>query len=313
MNVVVVSNRVARAKPDEPLAGGLAAALLPMVRDSGAIWVGSNGPSSDTAPSHDSFAKVEALGTGALATVDMPAEHYRGFYEGFANSALWPALHSRPDLIHVTAEDYDVLPRDQRLHGARFGALQFAASGVLDSGLSLPVARRGIAPARYRAAARLLPAHAVGRTPHHVGRAALHRTRRSDAGLRSDRLSDRRGPPEFRGLSAHRARPQCRRRHGRLALGADPARNLPDRHRRRGIRHARDQGDQSPRSGAAARQHAWRQTRPGRRSPRLFEGTRQSHARHRPHARNRALGSNAICRSCRSPCRRAAISKPIAS
>jgi trehalose 6-phosphate synthase len=106
MNVVVVSNRVARAKPDEPLAGGLAAALLPMVRDSGAIWVGSNGPSNDTAPSHDSFAKVEALGTGALATVDMPAKHYRGFYEGFANSALWPALHSRPDLIHVTADDY---------------------------------------------------------------------------------------------------------------------------------------------------------------------------------------------------------------
>ena len=36
----------------------------------------------------------------------MPAKHYRGFYEGFANSALWPALHSRPDLIQVTADDY---------------------------------------------------------------------------------------------------------------------------------------------------------------------------------------------------------------
>jgi trehalose 6-phosphate synthase len=106
MNVVVVSNRVARAKPDEPLAGGLAAALLPMVRDSGAIWVGSSGHTGDAAQTHDSFAKVEALGSGALATVDMPAKHYRGYYEGFANSALWPALHSRPDLIHVTADDY---------------------------------------------------------------------------------------------------------------------------------------------------------------------------------------------------------------
>src|ERR1700730_5386773 len=107
MNVVVVSNRVARAKPDEPLAGGLAAALLPMVRDSGAIWVGSSGQETDTTQTHDSFAKIEALGTGALATIDMPAKHYRGYYEGFANSALWPALHSRPDLIHVTAEDYE--------------------------------------------------------------------------------------------------------------------------------------------------------------------------------------------------------------
>ena len=106
MNVVVVSNRVARTKPDEPVAGGLAAALLPMVRDSGAIWVGSSGQADETAQTHDSFAKIEALGTGALATVDMPAKHYRGFYEGFANSALWPALHSRPDLIHVTADDY---------------------------------------------------------------------------------------------------------------------------------------------------------------------------------------------------------------
>jgi trehalose 6-phosphate synthase len=106
VNVVVVSNRVARANPDEPLAGGLAAALLPMVRDSGAIWVGSSGQASDAAQKRDSFARIEALGTGALATIDMPAKHYRGYYEGFANSALWPALHTRPDLIDVTANDY---------------------------------------------------------------------------------------------------------------------------------------------------------------------------------------------------------------
>ena len=104
MNVVVVSNRVARAKPDEPLAGGLAAALLPMVRDSGAIWVGSSGQSGDG--SRGSFARIESLGSGALATVDIPAKHYRGYYEGFANSALWPALHSRADLIHVSTDDF---------------------------------------------------------------------------------------------------------------------------------------------------------------------------------------------------------------
>ena len=106
MTVIVVSNRVARAKSDEPVAGGLAAALIPMVKDSGAIWVGSSGQTSDAAPGKDSFAKIEALGTGALATVDMPAKHYRGYYEGFSNSALWPALHSRPDLIQVTADEY---------------------------------------------------------------------------------------------------------------------------------------------------------------------------------------------------------------
>ncbi len=106
MSVVVVSNRVARAKTDEPIAGGLASALIPMVKESGAIWVGSSGHAGDAAQTRDSFAKIEALGSGALATVDMPAKHYRGYYEGFANSALWPALHSRPDLIQVTAEEY---------------------------------------------------------------------------------------------------------------------------------------------------------------------------------------------------------------
>jgi trehalose 6-phosphate synthase len=36
----------------------------------------------------------------------LPAAHYGGYYEGFANSALWPALHSRADLIRVSQGDY---------------------------------------------------------------------------------------------------------------------------------------------------------------------------------------------------------------
>ena len=106
MSLVVISNRVAQSGPDEPVAGGLAAALIPMVKESGAIWVGSSGQSGDPTGTRDSFAKIEALGAGALATVNMPAKHYAGFYEGFANSALWPALHSRPDLIRVAPDDY---------------------------------------------------------------------------------------------------------------------------------------------------------------------------------------------------------------
>ncbi len=106
MTVIVVSNRVMRAKSDEPVTGGLAAALIPMVKDSGAIWVGSSGETADEANSRNSIARIETLGRGALATVDMPAKHYRGYYEGFANSALWPALHSRSDLIHVTTDEY---------------------------------------------------------------------------------------------------------------------------------------------------------------------------------------------------------------
>ena len=105
MSVDVVSNRVARAKTDAPVAGGLAAALLPMVKQSGATWVAPM-PWPPTHQGRECFANVEPLGAGALATIDLPTRHYRNYYEGFANSALWPALHSRPDLIQVTAEEY---------------------------------------------------------------------------------------------------------------------------------------------------------------------------------------------------------------
>src|SRR6201999_2311942 len=105
VNLVVVSNRVSRGKPNEPMTGGLAAALLPVVEKSGAIWVGSSGRVRDGLKK-EPLAEIEALGTGALATLDLPAAHYGGYYEGFANSALWPALHSRSDLIRVTQGDY---------------------------------------------------------------------------------------------------------------------------------------------------------------------------------------------------------------
>ena len=105
MNLVVVSNRVARGKANEPMTGGLAAALLPVVEKSGAIWVGSSGRVRD-GNQKEPFAEVEALGAGALAMLDLPAAHYGGYYEGFANSALWPALHSRADLIRASQDDY---------------------------------------------------------------------------------------------------------------------------------------------------------------------------------------------------------------
>src|SRR5260370_2268527 len=105
VSLVVVSNRVARGPVNERITGGLAAALLPVVERSGAIWVGSSGRVRDGVQK-EPFAEIEALGSGALAMLDLPAAHYGGYYEGFANSALWPALPSRADLIPPTQQDY---------------------------------------------------------------------------------------------------------------------------------------------------------------------------------------------------------------
>src|ERR1700744_1290630 len=105
VSLVVVSNRVSRGNANEPVTGGLAAALLPIVEKSGAIWVGSSGRVRE-GTQKEPFAEIEALGTGALAMLDLPAAHCGGYYEGFANSALWPALHSRADLITASQGDY---------------------------------------------------------------------------------------------------------------------------------------------------------------------------------------------------------------
>src|SRR5438105_1415300 len=70
-----------------------------------AMWGGSSGRVREGFQK-EPFAEIEALGSGALALLDLPAAHYGGYYEGFANSALWPALHSRSDLICVSQGDY---------------------------------------------------------------------------------------------------------------------------------------------------------------------------------------------------------------
>ena len=105
MSLIVVSNRVCLPKADEPVTGGLAAALLPAVRTSGAIWVGSSGRLRERADG-EALAEVQTLGLGAVAMLDLPAAHYAGYYQGFANSCLWPVLHSRTDLIRAAAADY---------------------------------------------------------------------------------------------------------------------------------------------------------------------------------------------------------------
>ncbi|HVZ53339.1 MAG TPA: trehalose-6-phosphate synthase [Pseudolabrys sp.] len=103
---IVVSNRVARAKPGGTVTGGLAAALLPAVRKSGAVWFGASGILRRLTPDLVPLVQVESLGYGTVATVDFPEQHHAGFYEGFSNSALWPLLHERADLSCQGEGDY---------------------------------------------------------------------------------------------------------------------------------------------------------------------------------------------------------------
>ncbi|MCV3243433.1 trehalose 6-phosphate synthase [Mesorhizobium robiniae] len=103
MKLVVVSNRVATFNPDQPPTGGLAAALEPVVSRSGAVWMGSSGNLGD---GNDRPVALAQCGEGHVARLDLPAAHYPGYYEGFANSMLWPAFHSLLDRVSSGAENH---------------------------------------------------------------------------------------------------------------------------------------------------------------------------------------------------------------
>ncbi len=101
--LVVVSNRV----PSPGQAGGLAVALSEALAARESVWIGWSGEISDNlslcwredgalAGEHDVRIGVFDL---------LPAE-YDGYYAGYANRALWPALHYRLDLSDFRDRDY---------------------------------------------------------------------------------------------------------------------------------------------------------------------------------------------------------------
>ncbi len=90
-DLVIVANRlpVQRADVDAPWEtspGGLVRALMGTLRQGGGAWVGWAGSVED-APSAFEHDGVDLL---PLALTE---EEYEGFYEGFANEALWPLYH----------------------------------------------------------------------------------------------------------------------------------------------------------------------------------------------------------------------------
>ena len=105
MTVILVSNRVADPSLDGPIDGGLASALLQAVKSSGAVWLGTRIQQSNP-DRKEPLTALATIGAGTTARVDLPAGIYQQFYRGFANSGLWPVLHSRPDLIRAHDDDY---------------------------------------------------------------------------------------------------------------------------------------------------------------------------------------------------------------
>jgi trehalose 6-phosphate synthase len=88
--LVVVSNRVSKPGPDKPAAGGLAVGVQAALEDNGGLWFGWNGDICETEPR---AAEVEQRGTISYATIELNRNEYELYYNGFANTSLWPVFH----------------------------------------------------------------------------------------------------------------------------------------------------------------------------------------------------------------------------
>ena len=102
--LVNVSNRV--ALPGAPdAAGGLAVGLLAAMRHSEGLWFGWSGRTHAGAAPYPA-PQIRRRNNVCFATIDIPDSLYELYYNGFANSTLWPLLHYFLDNFRYQEEQY---------------------------------------------------------------------------------------------------------------------------------------------------------------------------------------------------------------
>ena len=98
--LILVSNRVAVPGAGGG-AGGLTVAIHAAQKLRDSVWVGWSGQVSD-AETPPPPALIERHNRSFLL-LDLPANDYQEYYNGFANRVLWPVLHYRIDLAEFNA------------------------------------------------------------------------------------------------------------------------------------------------------------------------------------------------------------------
>src|SRR6056297_1271465 len=90
--LIVVANRAPVRLTDgewQPSVGGLATALLPVLKKHGGVWVSMK--SDDDAPERQPYPADAPDFT--IRRVPMSETERHNYYEGMANSVLWPVSH----------------------------------------------------------------------------------------------------------------------------------------------------------------------------------------------------------------------------
>ena len=101
--LVVVSNRVAvpKARGAAGAQGGLAGALNAALKDRSGVWFGWSGEEVEENSGEISRQTTDGVTT---ATIDLSKRDVDEYYNGYANSTLWPLFHYRLDLAEYERE-----------------------------------------------------------------------------------------------------------------------------------------------------------------------------------------------------------------
>ncbi|HEX8000414.1 MAG TPA: bifunctional alpha,alpha-trehalose-phosphate synthase (UDP-forming)/trehalose-phosphatase [Pyrinomonadaceae bacterium] len=111
--LIVVSNRLPftlkRASDGwrtERSTGGLATAMGPILERMHGLWIGWSGDASDTADAKRRKLLDRWAERQRYHAVDLPPDVVEGFYEGYANQAIWPLFHYFPLLMKFDPEHW---------------------------------------------------------------------------------------------------------------------------------------------------------------------------------------------------------------
>lgn len=102
--LVVVSNRLP-ARDKGASAGGLTVAMDAALKTTGGLWLGWSGVAVEN-PSDE--ARHTTSGGVTYAALDLSPDEIKGYYDGVANSVLWPLCHYRADLMNYTRSDMEI-------------------------------------------------------------------------------------------------------------------------------------------------------------------------------------------------------------
>jgi len=119
--LIIVSNQVAVPDPPGvPLAGGMALAVKAGLKNRDGMWFGWSGAVTDEPTGEPRIVEVNKV---TYVLIDLSKTDIQEYYNGLANSVLWPILHYRVDLQEYSRVDASGYMRVNRMFADRLSAL----------------------------------------------------------------------------------------------------------------------------------------------------------------------------------------------